>query len=73
MSQLSDRIVRRVRARARYCCEYCQSQEHYVGEEFTIDHIIPRSRGGTDVLDNLCLACYLTNQRSQTFLLERKV
>jgi hypothetical protein len=35
MSQLSDRIVRRVRARARYCCEYCQSQERYVGEEFT--------------------------------------
>lgn len=58
-------MTRRARARARYRCEYCQSQERYVGEEFTTDHIIPRSRGGTDDLDNLCLACYLCNHHKQ--------
>ncbi|MBI1930859.1 HNH endonuclease [Candidatus Poribacteria bacterium] len=46
MSQLPNPMIRRVRAR--YRCEYCQSLERYVGEEFTIDHIIPRSRDGTD-------------------------
>jgi len=44
MSQLPDSVVLRVRARARYRCEYCQSQERYVGEAFTIGN---RS-GGVD-------------------------
>jgi hypothetical protein len=65
MSQLPDRIVRRVRARARYRCEYCRSRERYVGQEFTIDHVIPRSRDGTDDLENLCLACSQCNHHKQ--------
>lgn len=33
-------------------CVYCGSREH-----LTIDHYIPRSRGGTSDLENLVLAC----------------
>jgi hypothetical protein len=33
----------------------------YTGHEFTVDHVIPRSRGGTDDLSNLCLCCFWCN------------
>jgi 5-methylcytosine-specific restriction endonuclease McrA len=29
----------------------------------TLDHILPRSRGGRSVPENLCTACKLCNQR----------
>ena len=29
--------------------------------EFTVDHVIPASRGGTDDFDNLCLCCFRCN------------
>ena len=48
---------KKVRARAKGCCEFCMSQEKYASQGFTIDHIIPKSEGGTDELENLCLAC----------------
>jgi hypothetical protein len=32
-----------------------------VGEEFTVDHVIPRTRGGGDDLANLALCCYVCN------------
>lgn len=42
----------------RKCC--------YCGKEnipLEIEHIIPKSRGGTDRIDNLCLACHECNQK----------
>ena len=42
----------------RKCC-YC-SKENVPLE---IEHIIPKSRGGTNRLDNLCLACHECNQK----------
>lgn len=32
-----------------------------VGDNLTIDHIIPRSIGGETVFNNLCLACWACN------------
>jgi 5-methylcytosine-specific restriction endonuclease McrA len=47
--------------RDRYRCQYCGASG--TGFDLTIDHIIPRSRGGRTVPENLCAACFLCNQR----------
>jgi 5-methylcytosine-specific restriction endonuclease McrA len=43
--------------RDRHTCQYCT----YRGEGLTIDHIIPRSRGGCDTWENLVSACVRCN------------
>lgn len=50
-----------VRERAGNCCEYCRLPESGGTIAFHVDHIIPRKHGGSDDLDNLCLACYKCN------------
>jgi 5-methylcytosine-specific restriction endonuclease McrA len=52
-----------VRERAEYLCEYCHSLELLSANRFTIDHIVPRSLGGSDHIDNLALACRRCNER----------
>ena len=42
----------------RKCC-YCGKEN----VPLEVEHIIPKSRGGTDRIDNLCLACRDCNQR----------
>jgi len=61
MSRVNPQTSHRVRRRARGRCEYCHSQEQVVGEEFTIDHVIPRARGGSDAPRNLALCCFACN------------
>lgn len=51
-----------VMQRANHCCEYCQSQDKYSPNLFTIDHIIPEDLGGTNEIDNLAYACFLCNR-----------
>ena len=46
-----------VAARAGRCCEYCRSQEAYATQVFSLEHIDPLSRSGTDDLENLAYAC----------------
>ena len=51
-----------VRQRALDRCEYCrlpQSAQPFV--TFHVEHVIARQHGGTDHLDNLCLACERCN------------
>lgn len=43
--------------RANGCCEYCRSQARFALYSFSIDHIIPLSKGGSSTLDNFALAC----------------
>ncbi|HKJ44500.1 MAG TPA: HNH endonuclease [Balneolales bacterium] len=38
-------------------CQYCGSTE-----DLTIDHVIPKSRGGKDTWENLVTACYRCNR-----------
>jgi hypothetical protein len=52
--------------RARYRCEYCFSQVAYCPDPFSVDHITPRSMGGTNNLDNLAFACLGCNNRKFT-------
>jgi hypothetical protein len=48
-------------------CEYCHSPEKSSSDIFTIEHLIPRSLGGSDELDNLALACRRCNERRYNF------
>jgi 5-methylcytosine-specific restriction endonuclease McrA len=57
-----------VRRRAKYLCEYCHSPERICTTRFTVDHIIPKSLGGSDDLDNLALACRRCNERRYNFV-----
>ena len=42
-----------------HSCQYCG----YTGEDLTLDHVIPRSRGGGDTWDNMVTACVRCNVR----------
>jgi hypothetical protein len=49
--------------RARECCEYCRSQARFSPDPFSVEHIVPRSHGGTDESSNLALSCQGCNNR----------
>jgi hypothetical protein len=59
---LSPSIVKNVIARANKCCEYCQSQDRYSPNRFTIDHVTPESIEINDDFENLAYACFLCNR-----------
>lgn len=65
---ISDELKQAVRKRANYICEYCHSPEQLSANRFTIDHIRPKSLGGSDDLDNLALACRRCNERRYNFI-----
>jgi hypothetical protein len=46
---------------ARHCCGYCRTSELITGNPLEIEHLVPRSRGGLTVVENLWLACRLCN------------
>jgi hypothetical protein len=52
-----------VRSRALWSCEYCRSQEAYSPDAFSIEHIVPRAKGGSNAAGNLALACQGCNNR----------
>ncbi len=55
--RVSAALRRLVRERARGRCESCATQLAFSGENFSVEHIIPQSRGGNSTPDNLALAC----------------
>ena len=59
--------INKVRERADYRCEYCHYPEILSTAPLSIDHIRPRSLGGTDNLRNLALACRRCNERRYNF------
>jgi 5-methylcytosine-specific restriction endonuclease McrA len=48
---------RNVLHRDNYTCQYCGDRRH----DLTIDHILPRSRGGVDSWENVVAACLKCN------------
>ncbi|MBV9489930.1 MAG: HNH endonuclease [Verrucomicrobia bacterium] len=58
---VSPTVRQAVRERAGRRCEYCGAPEEVTGSRYLIDHILPRSLGGTDDLRNLALACSTCN------------
>jgi hypothetical protein len=54
-------VLDQVRQQAKSACEYCGVTEADSAGTLTVDHYQPRSRGGTDELDNLLYSCYRCN------------
>lgn len=52
---------RNIYKRDRNMCQYCRKQ--LWSEELTIDHVIPRSRGGKSTWENCVLSCVACNLR----------
>lgn len=52
---------RNIFKRDRYTCQFCGIQPG--SEDLTIDHVLPRSRGGTSTWENCVLACLECNKR----------
>jgi 5-methylcytosine-specific restriction endonuclease McrA len=52
---------RNVFKRDHWACQYCGEQPG--SEELTIDHVLPRSQGGTSTWENCVLACIACNKR----------
>ncbi len=50
---------REVFSRDHYTCQYCGTRTR----ELTLDHVIPRSRGGSHTWENLVSACKACNHR----------
>jgi 5-methylcytosine-specific restriction endonuclease McrA len=50
---------REIFARDGHACQYCGRQTH----ELTLDHVLPRHRGGSHTWDNLVAACKGCNHR----------
>lgn len=59
---------RNIYMRDHYTCQYCGIRPPK--EELTIDHVIPRSRGGRSVWENVVLACQGCNSRKGDLLPE---
>lgn len=65
-SQLSPSLRQQVICRARGCCEYCLSQEKFSPDPFSVEHVIPRVKGGSNALENLAFACQGCNGHKHT-------
>lgn len=52
---------RNIFKRDHYTCQYCGTQPG--SEELTVDHVLPRSRGGGSNWENCVLACLECNKR----------
>lgn len=57
-----------VAERAKQCCEYCLSQDRVAIGPFSIEHIFPKVRGGSNHLDNLAYSCDGCNSLKGTFI-----
>ncbi len=57
---------REIFLRDAYTCQYCGRETH----DLTLDHVVPRHRGGTHTWDNLVAACKACNHRKGGKLLE---
>ena len=55
--------------RDRNCCQYCQVI--LTAGELTLDHVIPRSRGGLSTWENLVACCHDCNRRKGNQMLRR--
>jgi 5-methylcytosine-specific restriction endonuclease McrA len=65
-SRVTAKQRRLVEERAQGCCEYCLSQAGFSTQSFSIEHIIPRDKGGETEIENLALSCQGCNNHKYT-------
>jgi 5-methylcytosine-specific restriction endonuclease McrA len=54
--------------RDEYKCQYCA--QNFREANLTIDHVIPKSKGGSSTWDNVAAACKPCNQKKRDYLVE---
>lgn len=62
MSEISNENRRKIREAAGNLCGYCLSHQRYTMSKLEIEHLVPKSKGGTDAEENLWLSCGLCNR-----------
>jgi len=65
VSASARQLRQRIAVQARHRCGYCLTLEVVSGIPLTLEHIIPKSRGGQDTEDNLWLSCRLYNEAKE--------
>lgn len=55
--RLSEKVKAFVSKRAGYICEYCLAPSAFSSTHYAVEHIIPTSKGGMNIVENLALAC----------------
>ncbi len=63
--RISAGLREQVTKRANGCCEYCRSLARNATQPFSVEHIIPRAKGGPTTLENLALACQGCNNHDR--------
>jgi 5-methylcytosine-specific restriction endonuclease McrA len=73
MERNTDYLRRQEDEKGSLDCEYCGKEnlkmyhwsedKRYTGDMATVDHVVPRSRGGDDDEDNLAVSCQPCNAR----------
>ena len=61
--RVSAAMRRALSGRAGGCCEYCRSPERFSADPFSVEHVTPRSAGGTHEPENLAFSCQGCNNR----------
>lgn len=65
---ISEETQNQVRQRANFLCEYCHASEKWQYIPFTVDHVIPLNKGGSNSIENLALACFHCNRQKSNKL-----
>lgn len=64
--KVSASIRRKVETRAKKLCEYCLSPLDFSSDPFSVEHILPIAKGGTNDSENLAFACQGCNGHKST-------
>jgi hypothetical protein len=69
LSKRLGKVARLIKARDSHRCIYCGDDAETSGSHLHLDHVTPRSLGGTDTSDNLVTACRACNCARKTMSL----
>ena len=65
---ISEKLRKQFIKRAHGYCEYCRCPDSVTNSPFSLDHIIPQSKGGKTALRNLAYACQGCNGKKHNKL-----
>ncbi len=63
---ISVELQHQIRSRFANCCAYCRTAESLTVTTFEFEHIVPLSKGGRTIFENLCLSCPSCNRYKAT-------